>query len=1168
MNKRFFTGLYPSLLMLIISFLTFISSEVFAQSPPIKLHASNSHYFEFRNQPTVLISSAEHYGSLINLEFDYVSYLNEIGNKGLNYTRIFTGPYVEKPGLANFPDPNNLAPASGQFIAPWARSSTSGYIGGGNKFDLDTWDANYFTRLNDYVTKAGQNGIVVEVTFFCSYYNQTTWNYSPLKSTNNINNVGSVGRSEVLTTNNGNLQPVMDEMVIKICQELQGYDNVIYEIVNEPYWPDADDPDPSDPELSQVGVHMDWQKHIAHIIDSVESSYTYKHLIAQNMDNYSTEITNNLNKLTDAIPEASIFNFHYNARTDNYIDSSIVLNYGLNLPIGCDETGYVYSGNTEDVFRHQAWKSIMAGGSTYNNLDLTFDINHPTGNQNNPDSRWGGGQTLRTQLGYLSAFVHSLDFVNMTPHNDLPKTNGIISQVTPSGINVRCLADIGNEYAVYVYGGTQANLKFNLPQGDYEVKWFNTKTGGTAASTTLSHSGGSVTLSSPTYTEEDIALRIISTSIQSEPNLLGHWKLDETSGTTAYDATAQQNNGTLLGGFTFGGNSVPGHSNTALSFDGYNDLVRAGNPSDGSLDMGFSSFSVSNWFYITSNQNKWQYFVNKAAGGATGYGVGIDYTNKVVARFKTSSSNVTCEGPVPSSGVWHHVVAVYDRSNNQISLYLDGALEATAAIGSGSLDNNYDFQIGAYGYGSVPANFFKGALDDVRLYDKALSASEVSTLFNGTTTNSAPVVNAGPNQSITLPLDLVTLNGSVTDDGLPQGSSVTSTWSKVSGPGTVSFSNASSLSSTASFSTAGTYVLKLTASDTELSASDNMQVIVNNYISNPNLAGHWALDDGSGNIASDETSNSNDGTLTNNPVWTTGKIGGALAFDGVNDYVKIDHIEAYHLASGTFSFWFWVDQINGNQGLFSKDSYGYDTGGHIDIYVNAVGKVIGRFQSASQSFTTETSGPISTNQWHHLALTVNSSSLKLYIDGVLADFVNGLALTINDVGNYEPIALGARTVNSYNLSITPIEDFLNGKLDDVRIYDYVLSATEIGNLTNAQQFNNGNNVENTNLLKLGNEDLQTIFQDDLVKKHSIKNYPNPFSGKTTIEFMLSESNKTQLIVYNSFGQQVAILYDDVAEKGTKYSLTFDGGNLPQGVYYYRLISGSKILENKKMILQK
>jgi hypothetical protein len=93
--------------------------------------------------------------------------------------------------------------------------------------------------------------------------------------------------------------------------------------------------------------------------------------------------------------------------------------------------------------------------------------------------------------------------------------------------------------------------------------------------------------------------------------------------------------------------------------------------------------------------------------------------------------------------------------------------------------------------------------------------------------NAAPVVNAGTNQIITWPASQVVLQGTATDDGMPVGSSLTTSWSKANGPGTVVFANASSINTTATFGTNGVYILKLAASDGVSTNSSNVTVIVN-----------------------------------------------------------------------------------------------------------------------------------------------------------------------------------------------------------------------------------------------------------------------------------------------------------------------------------------------------
>src|SRR5438552_6509011 len=101
----------------------------------------------------------------------------------------------------------------------------------------------------------------------------------------------------------------------------------------------------------------------------------------------------------------------------------------------------------------------------------------------------------------------------------------------------------------------------------------------------------------------------------------------------------------------------------------------------------------------------------------------------------------------------------------------------------------------------------------------------VDSLVTEAPANQEPAVNAGSNQNITLPAS-ATLSGTASDDGLPAGSTQTTTWSKVSGPGTVAFANAKALSTMASFSAAGTYVLRLTVSDSALSRSADVTIVV------------------------------------------------------------------------------------------------------------------------------------------------------------------------------------------------------------------------------------------------------------------------------------------------------------------------------------------------------
>jgi RHS repeat-associated protein len=115
-----------------------------------------------------------------------------------------------------------------------------------------------------------------------------------------------------------------------------------------------------------------------------------------------------------------------------------------------------------------------------------------------------------------------------------------------------------------------------------------------------------------------------------------------------------------------------------------------------------------------------------------------------------------------------------------------------------------------------------------------LTASSDVNISLSQVINQAPVVSAGANQSVELPINVVTLTGSVTDDGLPLGGTLTQQWSKLSGPGTVTFSSPTQLVTQATFSSPGTYLLQLTASDSQLSASSVVSVaILQKFVGGP-----------------------------------------------------------------------------------------------------------------------------------------------------------------------------------------------------------------------------------------------------------------------------------------------------------------------------------------------
>ena len=188
-------------------------------------------------------------------------------------------------------------------------------------------------------------------------------------------------------------------------------------------------------------------------------------------------------------------------------------------------------------------------------------------------------------------------------------------------------------------------------------------------------------------------------------------------------------------------------------------------------------------------------------------------------------------------------------------------------------------------FGTPNAAVTTAQLSTIGTYVLRLTASdsqysvsdEVSVTL--TAANQAPTVNAGADQTTILSAG-AQLNGSVSDDGLPVGGNLTTTWSKVSGPGTVTFMNASVTVTGANFSATGTYVLRLTASDSALSASDDVTITVNDDVPAPTVEITAPADGASVTEPTTVTGSVSGGAWTleyslgsddnpNNRVWTT-----------------------------------------------------------------------------------------------------------------------------------------------------------------------------------------------------------------------------------------------------------------------------------------------------------
>src|SRR5438876_4109092 len=196
---------------------------------------------------------------------------------------------------------------------------------------------------------------------------------------------------------------------------------------------------------------------------------------------------------------------------------------------------------------------------------------------------------------------------------------------------------------------------------------------------------------------------------------------------------------------------------------------------------------------------------------------------------------IDISGPIPASDTTPPLLAIASPENNTTPS------ESMIAVSGTAIDP----RAGASGVAHVYVNDLEATLNASdstwaltnfplamgsneitgRAVDRAGNQTTTSIAITRAAPNQAPTINAGIDQTITLP-DSASLNGAVSDDGLPAGSALTTTWTKLSGPGEVTFGNAGVPATSASFSQPGAYVLRLTANDSELTASDDVTIIV------------------------------------------------------------------------------------------------------------------------------------------------------------------------------------------------------------------------------------------------------------------------------------------------------------------------------------------------------
>ncbi len=477
------------------------------RAEPVSVWPANPHYFFYGGKPLILVTSDHHYGAVIDKDFDFARYLNYLARQGMNLTRIYPGGMFEPPD--KYLPGNPLGPRPGRQILPWAKSDEAGAhpslaeLGQPSlKFDLERWNPAYFERLKAFVELARQKGIVVEVAFFNGMY-ADCWPLMPMYHSNNIQSVGNYEAAEcgLFTSADPRNEVVMKYQkayVARLTAELNGFDNVIFDLCDEPSLQGR--PDGSVITLPDSRV-VPWLNAMKEAFLGAEASLPKKHLLGQTVQNLSPDLSGEA--------WCAWLPTEYVRPAGHAIDRD----YAAGKPIVDVESDYYGYGlakpyTVEDV-RVEGWWFLMQGGAGFINLNGEYRRGQETGARDTQ-------RFIVPQKRILKEFLGSLDLAGLTRYTDF---KGV-----PADGFAGAVAERGRQYALYLFRGAndgkwgahfvarpgvyRDTITLNaVPAGVYTLQWIDPATGRVKASDRVDWAGGDLAATTPVYSL-DVAMRM------------------------------------------------------------------------------------------------------------------------------------------------------------------------------------------------------------------------------------------------------------------------------------------------------------------------------------------------------------------------------------------------------------------------------------------------------------------------------------------------------------------------------------------------------------------------------------------------------------------------------------------------------------------------------------
>ncbi len=501
-----------------------------------------------------------------------------------------------------------------------------------------------------------------------------------------------------------------------------------------------------------------------------------------------------------------------------------------------------------------------------------------------------------------------------------------------------------------------------------------------------SGNGQTMVLSGTTLTNSSV---LIQNPVYNDTGLVGSWHMEGNSN----DSSGNADNGSDLN-MAYG--TSYGKVGQGANFNGSSSYINI--PNSTAFDV--SNYTIAAWVYSTNYSQ--DMFIFEKGPVNTQYSLFFE-SGSVVQRSYNSSGGLfinqytTLANAGISNSNWYYIVSTYNGS--LINLYVNGVLKSSVAV-SGALQTGQSGErIGAYG-GSSPSYYFNGDIDEVRVYGRALSSTEVTGLYQAHAALNYQDVRFVDSNGTTFLSYYRPTDGKfwVTVPSIP-------------------------------FGTKTIYVVYGNATDTDSSYQSNAPT---------GLVGDWNMDEPTVGTVHDSSGNNNNGTETATAV-VSGEINNARSFNGSSSYIQMSSPVVSSGTAMSVSLWVWNNSATQSQDvtIFTNQN---DTGNYGMILSrttsgtsNAWSVFFGGGNGSWYGYGSNTFS-IPVGVWTHLVCIVNGTTIQVYQNGI-------------PIVNYSPGSVNPSFTSSHNLELGSDTygasgRFFNGYIDDVRIYNTALSATQ------------------------------------------------------------------------------------------------------------------------------